>query len=210
MTIIAIDGTFASGKGTLGKRLAAHYGLNYLDTGKLYRAVALELISQKGETDNISHIMAAFSRIDTDQLDNSALKGADIAATASQIAVHTQLRDALLSYQRDIAAKGAVLDGRDIGTVICPHADVKLYIDADPDIRAARRHKELVALGEDITFATVRAQLHERDMRDKTRKTAPLKPAQDAHLLDTSNLSIGCAFETAHRLIDAIMAAKSA
>jgi len=114
---------------------------------------------------------------------------------ASKVAVHPPVRAALLAFQRDFAAKGAVLDGRDIGTVICPDAEVKLFVDADPQVRAERRHAELTGYGEDITYETVLAQLKERDARDAGRDIAPLKPAEDAHLLDTTNLSIERAFE---------------
>ena len=139
-------------------------------------------------------------------LADPALKSGPVGAAASKVAVHPPVRAALLELQRNVAKSGAVLDGRDIGTVICPDADVKLYIDAKPEIRARRRHAELQSYGEDINFETVLAQLQERDARDMGRENAPLKPAADAHFLDTSELSIEDAFKAACRIIDAVMA----
>lgn len=205
---IAIDGTFASGKGTLGKHLSAHYGLSYLDTGKLYRAVAKAVIDSGGDPDNARDAKAAVSAIDTNQLDDPILKSGPIGAAASKVAVHTAVRAALFDFQRGFAAKppadknGAILDGRDIGTVIYPDADVKLYIDAAPQERARRRHAELMGYGEDISLETVAAQLSERDARDSGRANAPLKPAKDAHLIDTTGLSIEAVLERAIAIID--------
>ena len=209
MTIIAIDGTFSSGKGTLGKALAAHYGLPYLDTGKLYRAVAKAVLDMDGDVDSSDDGMRAAQALDLKTLDNPILKSGPIGAAASKVSVHPQVRQALLNMQRDFAGKGGILDGRDIGTVICPDADVKLYVTASAEARAARRHKELQGYGEDISYETVLAQLHERDNRDMNRSTAPLRPADDAHLLDTSALDIEAAFEAARRICDAVFAAKS-
>jgi cytidylate kinase len=210
---IAIDGTFASGKGTLAKRLAAHYGLDYLDTGKLYRAVAKAVLDNGGDPNDPKTAETAALALPSQHLEtvlsDPDLKSGSVGAAASKVAVHPSVREALFTLQRDFAAKGAVLDGRDIGTVICPDADVKLYIDAKPDIRAARRHAELVGYGEDITVDVVLAQLQERDARDMGRKDAPLKPAADAHMLDTSDLSIQGAFEQACRIIEAVMKAQS-
>jgi len=206
---LAIDGTFASGKGTLAAKLAGHYGLPYLDTGKLYRAVAKQVIDNDINPDDGAACAALAHTITPDALSDIALKSGPVGAMASKIAVHPPVRAALLAFQRDFAAKGAVLDGRDIGTVICPDAQVKLFVTAEPDIRAQRRHKELLGYGEDISFKTVLAQLKERDARDSGRDIAPLKPAEDAHLLDTTNLSIERAFEVAVTLCDAILAAKS-
>ncbi len=207
---IAIDGTFASGKGTLAKRLASHYGLAYLDTGKLYRAVAKCVLDAGGDPDNIDQASKAAMALHQGSIDEAladpALKSGPIGAAASKVAVHPPVRAALLELQRNVAKSGAVLDGRDIGTVICPDADVKLYIDAKPEIRARRRHAELQSYGEDINFETVLAQLQERDARDMGRENAPLKPAADAHFLDTSELSIEDAFKAACRIIDAVMA----
>lgn len=209
---IAIDGTFASGKGTLAKRLAAHYGLAYMDTGKLYRATAKATLDAGGDPDIAQDAVTAAETLKggalKEKLSDPVLKSGSIGAAASKVAVHPEVRAALLDFQRDFAADGAVLDGRDIGTVICPDADVKLYVDAKPEIRAERRHKELLGYGEDISFETVLAQLKERDARDIGRKDAPLKPADDAHYLDSSHLSIEDAFDGACRIIDAVMAGK--
>jgi len=211
MTIIAIDGTFSSGKGTLGKALAAHYDLPYLDTGKLYRAVAKAVLNHHkyNDPENDMHAMEATFDLDLSNLDAPELKSANVAVAASKVAIHPSVRGQLLGMQRDFAAKGGILDGRDIGTVICPDADVKLYVTASAEERAARRHKELQGYGEDISYETILAQLHERDNRDMNRSTAPLRPADDAHLLDTSALDIDAAFEAARRICDAVFAAKS-
>ncbi|RKQ69635.1 cytidylate kinase [Litorimonas taeanensis] len=211
--VIAIDGTFASGKGTLAKRLAAHYGLSYLDTGKLYRATAKLVIDAKGDPDSAvdaEKAARALNEMDIDSfLSDPTLKSGGIGAAASKVAVHPVVRQALFQLQRDFAKQGAVLDGRDIGTVICPDADVKLYVDAKAEIRAARRHAELVGYGEDISFKTVLAQLKERDSRDMGRKDAPLKPAEDAHFLDSSDLSVEDAFDRACQIIEAVIQRQS-
>jgi len=206
MTVIAIDGTFASGKGTLGKRLAAHYDLAYLDTGKLYRAVGYAVMQAGGNPDNAAHAAKAAKALTGKELDDPILKSGEVAVTASKVAVYSEVREALFQFQRDFAAKGAVLDGRDIGTVICPDADVKFYVDAKAEIRARRRHTELTDYGEEISFETVLAQLIERDTRDKNREQAPLKAADDAHLIETSVMSIDEVFETAVRICDAVLA----
>lgn len=209
MTVIAIDGTFASGKGTLAKRLALHYGLKHLDTGKLYRAVARDVIKNGGDPENNTAALNAAKALDANSLEDPRLKSGPIGVAASKVAVHKEVRAALLEFQRDFTKQGAVLDGRDIGTVICPDADVKLYVDADPEVRARRRHAELLGYGEDISFETVLAQLKERDHRDTNRIEAPLKPAKDAHLLDTSGLGIEAAFERAVSLCDAVLASRT-
>jgi len=206
---LAIDGTFASGKGTLAAQLAAHYHLPYLDTGKLYRAVAKRVIDNHTAPDDALGCAAHAKNITPDELSDIILKSGPVGAMASKIAIHRPVRDALLTFQREFAAKGAVLDGRDIGTVICPDADIKLFVTAEAEIRAERRHKELQGYGEDISFETVLEQLKERDARDSGREIAPLKPAEDAHLLDTTNLSIDRAFEAALALCEAVLAAKS-
>ena len=211
--VIAIDGTFASGKGTLAKKLAAHFGYAYLDTGKLYRAVALRALNAPTDMHDGGALAKHAALIDPAELDNPELKSGRVGAAASKVAIHTEVRAALYDYQRDFAAKpgndfkGAVLDGRDIGTVICPDAQVKIYVDAKPEVRAERRYKELLSYGEDISLAKVSADLAERDHRDQNRAEAPLKPAANAHLLDTTNLSIDAAFEQARKLVDAILSA---
>jgi cytidylate kinase len=205
MTVIAIDGTFASGKGTLGKGLAAHYDLPYLDTGKLYRATAKRVLDAGGDVANPDDGERAAKALRTEDLSDPILKSGPIGAAASKVSVHPPVRAALLAFQRDFAAKGGVLDGRDIGTVICPDADVKLYVTASAEIRAMRRHAELSGYGETHTLDDVLAQLIERDTRDSTRATAPLKPAEDAHLLDTTELGIEDALAAAIRICDAVL-----
>ena len=208
MSVIAIDGTFASGKGTLGKALAAHYGFTYLDTGKLYRAVGYAVLQAGFDPVDADRAAQAARDLDAAILSDPILKSGDVAVAASKIAVHGQVRAALLDFQRDFARSkpGAVLDGRDIGTVICPDAKVKLYIDAAPETRARRRHAELTGYGEQITFETVLAQLAERDHRDKTRAEAPLIPADDAHLIETTHLDIETVLDAAIKIVDASFA----
>ena len=205
MTVIAIDGTFASGKGTLGKGLAAHYGLAYLDTGKLYRAVAKRVLDAGGDVENSEDGKRAASSISADDLSDPILKSGPIGAAASKVSVHPEVRAALFEFQRDFAAKGGILDGRDIGTVICPDADVKLYVTATQQERAKRRHQELSGYGEALSIDDVLAQLIERDTRDMTRAAAPLKPAEDAHLLDTTGLSIAEVLAAAIEICDAVL-----
>lgn len=212
VTVIAIDGTFASGKGTLGKKLASHYGLDYLDTGKLYRAVAHSVMQTGGDVEKASDGANAAQSLTVDLLADPILKSGPVGAAASKVAVHMNVRQALLKFQRDFAKNstkgGAVLDGRDIGTVICPDADVKLYVDAQQEERAQRRHSELRSYGEDIRLDTVLVQLKERDARDSGREIAPLKPAKDAHLIDTTGLSIEDVFGRAVAIIEAVIERK--
>ncbi|WP_298917824.1 (d)CMP kinase [uncultured Algimonas sp.] len=203
--IIAIDGTFASGKGTLARRVAGRYGLAHLDTGKLYRAVARDLLAEGGSLEDAERAAQVARRIDADTLDDPYLKSGGMGSAASKVSVHPPVRAALLDYQRKVAARGAVLDGRDIGTVVCPDADVKLFVDAAAEVRARRRFEELKGYGEDVTVEGVLAALRERDDRDMSRATAPLKPAADAHLLDTSKLSIDAAVSAACDVIDAVV-----
>ena len=205
MTVIAIDGTFASGKGTLGKGLAEHYGLPYLDTGKLYRATAKRVLDYGGDVENSEDGTRAAKLISAKELSDPVLKSGPIGAAASKVSVHPDVRAALFDFQREFAAAGGILDGRDIGTVICPDADVKLYVTAKPQERAKRRHAELTGYGEVLSFEDVLAQLIERDTRDSTRAAAPLKPAIDAHLLDTTGLSIAKVLAAAIEICDAVM-----
>ena len=206
MTVIAIDGTFASGKGTLGKGLAAHYGLPYLDTGKLYRATAKRVLDASGDVDNSKDGTRAANLITPDELSDPILKSGPIGAAASKVSVHPDVRTALFEFQRNFAKAGGVLDGRDIGTVICPDADVKLYVTATQIERAKRRHKELRGYGEALSVDDVLSQLIERDTRDSTRAIAPLKPAEDAHLLDTTGLTIEEVLQAAIEICDAVLA----
>jgi cytidylate kinase len=205
MTVIAIDGTFASGKGTLGKGLAAHYDLPYLDTGKLYRATAKRVLDAGGDVNNPEDGKRAAHAISPNELSDPILKSGPIGAAASKVSVHPDVRAALLAFQRNFAQAGGILDGRDIGTVICPDADVKLYVTATPEERAKRRHAELTGYGEVLSIDDVLAQLIERDTRDSTRAAAPLKPADDAHMLDTTGLSIAEVLAAAIKICDAVL-----
>lgn len=205
MTVIAIDGTFASGKGTLGKGLAKHYGLAYLDTGKLYRATAKRVLDQGGDVENAEDGTRAAKLISPAELSDPILKSGPIGVAASKVSIHPDVRAALFDFQRDFAAAGGILDGRDIGTVICPDADVKLYVTATRQERANRRHAELTGYSETLSVEEVLAQLIERDTRDSTRAAAPLKPAKDAHLLDTTGLSIVEVLAAAIEICDAVL-----
>ena len=205
--IVAVDGPAASGKGTLSKRLAAHYQLFYLDTGLLYRAVARDTLAAGHDAANAKAALAAANALDPDTLDDPTLRGPKLSEAASLVARNPQVRDALLAYQRDFAHQkpGAILDGRDIGTVICPDADVKLFVTATPEERARRRYLELKQAGNPIGEAEVLADIRRRDERDANRAVAPLRQAPEAYLLDTTNLDIDAAFRAAIDLIDAAM-----
>ena len=202
--IIAIDGPAASGKGTLGKRLAAHYGLRHLDTGLLYRAVAKALLDAGQQPGDEASAIAAAKAIDPARFDEVALKGYEVGEAASVVSAIAGVRAALFDVQRQFAAAppGAVLDGRDIGTVICPDAEVKIFVTASPEVRAERRALELRGRGEAADEKAVLADILKRDERDRSRAAAPLKQAPDAHLLDTTNLDADAAFAAAVRLID--------
>jgi len=185
---VAIDGPAAAGKGTISKAVAAHFGFAHLDTGLLYRAVGAKVLW------GVEPHEAALALNPAD-LHATDLRTPEVAQSASRVAVVPEVRAALVQFQRDFAAQdsGAVLDGRDIGTVICPQADVKLFVTASAEIRAKRRYDELSAKGMTLTQAQVLADVKERDARDAERAEAPMKPAQDAVLIDTSNLSIEAA-----------------
>jgi cytidylate kinase len=202
--IIAIDGPAASGKGTLGKKLAAHYGLRHLDTGLLYRAVAKALLDAGRPPGDEAAAVAAAKLIDPARFDELALKCYEVGEAASVVSAITGVRAALFNFQREFAAMppGAVLDGRDIGTVICPNAEVKIFVTASPEVRARRRALELRGRGEAPNEADVLADILRRDERDRSRAAAPLKQAPDAYLLDTTNLDADAAFAAAVRLID--------
>ena len=207
--VIAVDGPAAAGKGTLCRRLAAGFGFAYLDTGGLYRAVALRLLRDGQALDDAVAMVAQVGALSLADLDNPALRQEMVGAAASVISAHPALRTALLEYQRSFAAHpphgaaGAVLDGRDIGTVVCPNAVVKLFVTASPEARAKRRHTELVSGGEDVSLAAVRADLARRDARDSERSASPLAPAADAHLLDTTKMDIEAAVQAARRIVAA-------
>ena len=205
--IIAIDGPAASGKGTIGKRVAAQYRLAYLDTGSLYRAVARDTMATGADPADACAALASAKTLDPSTLGDPKLRGPGLGEAASLVAKHGEVREALLAYQRNFARapSGAVLDGRDIGTVICPDADVKLFVTATPEERARRRYLELKQAGIAISEAEVLADIKRRDERDKNRAAAPLRKAPDAYLLDTTNLDIDAAFKAAIDLIDAAM-----
>ncbi|MGH6867149.1 MAG: (d)CMP kinase [Methyloceanibacter sp.] len=205
--IIAIDGPAASGKGTIAKRIAAHYGLPHLDTGALYRAVARDTLANGNDPrDELAALSAALS-LDSRTLDDPEIRAPALGEAASIVASHPEVRAALLDYQRAFARRkpGAVLDGRDIGTVICPDADVKLFVTATSAERARRRYLELMQIGMPVTEREMLADISRRDERDKSRDAAPLRQAEDAVLLDTTNLDIDAAFRAVIELIDAAM-----
>jgi cytidylate kinase len=197
--IIAIDGPAASGKGTLAKRIAERFGLDHLDSGLLYRAVARDVRARGQALDDIQAARAAARHLDPSTLDDPALRSPDAGEAASIVARIQEVRAALLAFQRNFAhgPKGAVLDGRDIGTVVCPDADVKIYVTATPEVRARRRYLEMQSRGETAPYEGVLADIRRRDDRDAGRDASPMRPAIDAFLLDTSNLDIEAAFDTA-------------
>jgi cytidylate kinase len=208
--IIAIDGPAASGKGTLGKRLAKHYGYRHLDTGVIYRAVAKALLDAGADlTDEMIAVSAALE-LDPEKFGNPLLKTQAVGDAASVVSAIPKVREVLLNFQRQFAADppGAVLDGRDIGTVIFPDADVKIFVTASPEVRARRRAAELEQAGGRIDEAEVLADIRRRDERDSTRAIAPLKAAPDAYLLDTTHLDIDAAFRAAIDIVEAVRAGR--
>ena len=208
--IIAIDGTTSSGKGTLAKRLAAHYSLPHLDTGLLYRAVGKAAMDAGVDLADEAGCAALAASIDLSDYNERELRTAGVGAAASIVAVLGDVRRALFDLQRAFAHQpgGAVLDGRDIGTVIAPDADVKLFVTASLEQRTRRRHGELLARGETISFDELQAQIAERDERDTSRKDSPLYQAADAHLLDTTDLTIEGAAQAAYAIVDAAITRK--
>ncbi len=202
--IIAVDGPSASGKGTISKELALHFRLPFLDTGLLYRAVGWTLSQQGGDADNAADALAACD-FDGNLLDDPNLRDEAVGSLASRVSVHPEVRRALDKRQKDFAYQpaGAVLDGRDIGTVIAPDADVKLYVTASAEARAIRRFEEMQRRGEQVDFEDIFADILLRDKRDQNRAAAPLKPAADAVLLDTTDLTIDAAIQQAIALVDA-------
>ena len=197
--IIAIDGPAASGKGTLAKRIAARFGLHHLDTGLLYRAVARDVQRRGSALEDATAASDAARALDPATLNDPGLRGPGAAEAASMVARIAEVRVALREFQRSFArqAPGAVLDGRDIGTVVCPDADIKIYVTATPQVRAQRRYLEMRSRGEPVTYEGVLADIRRRDERDAGRDASPMRPADDAFLLDTSNLDIEAAFDTA-------------
>jgi cytidylate kinase len=200
--ILAVDGPAASGKGTIAKALAEHFGLPHLDTGLLYRATALNLLLMGGDPESE---FAAARATDLSQIDlaDPELKSETVGGIASRISTYQMVRDALLERQRRFAAQagGAVLDGRDIGTVIAPEADVKLFVTASPEVRAQRRYAELKQIGMDVHYADVLADIRARDARDTGREAAPLLAAQGAIILDTSSMSVDEAIAAAIAMV---------
>jgi cytidylate kinase len=208
--IIAIDGPAASGKGTLARRLAAHYRLPHLDTGLLYRAVGKGVLDAGRPPEDADVAIAVAQALDPLHFDEAALKADAVGNAASVVAAIPQVREALLAFQRAFAARppGAVLDGRDIGTVIAPQAEVKIFVTASPEERARRRVLELQGRGEPADASTVLADILARDARDAARAVAPFRPAADAHLLDTTHLAIEPAIRAAIEIVEAIRAGR--
>jgi CMP/dCMP kinase len=208
--IIAIDGPAASGKGTLAKKLAQHYGYRHLDTGVIYRAVAHALLEEGADLRDEALAVAAAVELDPETFGNPALKSQKVGEAASVVSAIPRVREVLLDFQRQFAATppGAVLDGRDIGTVICPNADVKIFVVADPKVRAHRRTLEAKSRGEEADEARILQDIIQRDERDRNRATAPLKPAADAYLLDNTNLDIEAAVRAAVDIVEAVRAGR--
>lgn len=206
--IIAIDGPAASGKGTLARLIASEYGLAHLDTGLTYRAVAKSMLDQGLALDDLSQAEAAARSIDLSSLDRSVLSSHAIGEAASKIAVYPEVRRILVEQQRAFSKlpMGAILDGRDIGTVVCPDARLKFYVTASPEVRAKRRFDEIIHNGGSADFETILTDVKRRDERDTGRSNSPLRPASDAHLLDTSTMSIEAAFQAARALIERTLA----
>jgi len=206
--VIAVDGPAASGKGTVATRLGRDLGLPVLDTGLLYRAVGVLTDRDGADPDNAAAAASVATRLSPDQLEDFSLRTRAAGELASRVAVHGPVRDALLAFQRNFAQQpgGAVLDGRDIGTIICPEAPVKLYVTATPGVRAERRWKQLQSQGEEVAYADVLADIQRRDARDQGRHAAPMKPAPDAVLLDTTEMTIEHATDAARRIVEAARA----
>jgi cytidylate kinase len=206
--VIAVDGPAASGKGTVATRLGRELGLPVLDTGLLYRAVGV-LTERAGENPDDEVAAAASAQLLTaDQLDDPALRTRAAGELASRVAIHQRVRDALLEFQLIFAGQegGAILDGRDIGTVICPDAPAKLYVTASPEVRAERRWKQLTGQGEEVSYEDVLADIRKRDARDGGRDAAPMVAAPDAELLDTTEMTIEQAADAARRIVEAARA----
>ena len=206
--IIAIDGPAASGKGTLARRIAAHFGYGCLDTGLLYRAVARDVLAINGSLEDEVLAARLACTLDPASLDDAGLRLPGVGDAASVVAKFPKVRAALLDFQRNFAAQepGAVLDGRDIGTVVCPDAPVKIFVTADVEVRARRRFEEMKARGEPVTYERVLEVIRRRDERDAGRADAPMKPAADALLLDTSRLDVEAAVREAIRLVESRLA----
>lgn len=202
--IIAIDGTLASGKGTIARRLSDLFALPHMDTGRLYRATGVAAMNAGADLTDAKAIAEIASKLEPSLFTEAELRTAEAGLAASKVAVLPEVRAALLELQRNFAHQptGAILDGRDIGTVVCPEADVKLWVDADVEVRAQRRHAELKAAGDTITLDELTAQLRERDERDRNRKDAPMVAAADAILIDTTDLTIDAAVDKARAAVE--------
>ena len=209
--LIAIDGPAASGKGTLARRLADYYHLPHLDTGLTYRAVAQMLIAKGWPLDDEARAVEAAKLVDLGSMDREGLSAHGVGEAASKVAVISEVRRILVDKQRDFARRpgGAVLDGRDIGTVVCPDADVKLYVTASAEVRAGRRLRDIEGRGGKADLAEILADIRRRDERDMGRADSPLRPAPDAHLLDTSDMSIEAAFRAARAIVDGVLATRN-
>lgn len=208
---IAIDGPAGAGKGTMARRLADHFRLNLLDTGLTYRAVAHRMIEEGLPLDDEPAAVRTAVAVDLSALDREVLSQHAVGEAASKVAIIPAVRRALVDKQREFArlAPGAVLDGRDIGTVVCPDADVKIYVTATARVRASRRLAEIEARGGAADFAQILADIERRDARDTERADSPLRPAADAHLLDTSEMDIETAFQAARMLVDQALATRN-
>lgn len=208
---IAIDGPAGAGKGTMARRLADHFRLNLLDTGLTYRAVAHRMIEEGLPLDDEPAAVRTAVAVDLSALDRELLSQHAVGEAASKVAIIPAVRRALVDKQREFArlAPGAVLDGRDIGTVVCPDADVKIYVTATARVRASRRLAEIEARGGAADFSQILADIERRDARDMERADSPLKPAADAHLLDTSEMDIETAFQAARILVDRALATRN-
>ncbi len=206
--IIAIDGPAAAGKGTMARRMAKHFNLAYLDTGLLYRATGKRVLDQGGDAEDVEFATRVAENLTADDLNADGLRTEDVGQAASKVSAIPGVRAALLQFQRDFAAtppggtNGAVLDGRDIGTVVCPDAPVKLFVTASAEVRAERRLKELLGRGSEAIYARVLEDMKERDARDSSRVTSPLETAADARLLDTSDLDAEQAFAEALEFVN--------
>jgi cytidylate kinase len=207
--LIAIDGPAASGKGTIARRLAAHFGLPHLDTGLLYRATARALLDQGSKLDDVGNAVSAARGLALLDFEEDRLRGREMGEAASVVAAIPEVRAALIDMQRAFASRpqGAVLDGRDIGTVIAPKADVKIFVTASPEARAQRRALELRGRGEKVDYPAILDDIRKRDTRDSERADAPLRPADDAKILDTTDLNIEAAFAAALEIVDRAEAA---
>lgn len=208
--LIAVDGPAASGKGTIAARLAALYGYPALDSGLLYRAVGTRLLAEGGDLSDVAAATAVARSLDPAELEKPEVRTRAAGEAASRVAIHTPVREALREFQRAFAAQepGAVIDGRDIGTVIAPWAPAKLYVTASPEIRAERRWRQLTAQGEAVSFDDILADIRIRDERDSARADSPMVMADDAVLLDTSEMTIDGAFDAARRIVEAARASR--